>query len=318
MDTVLRTPAAIELFGRGSVRNSIERGRWQRPCRGVVVVHNGPLTADECDAVALASASPRSALAGPTALRRDGFEGFADDRCHVVLPSGARGPSMPGLVVHWSTMLDDRDVHPSRGPRRTRPARSLLDLASWNRSPRFARAVIIAGIQQGLVTTRHLREALTRRGPCRHRALIVQSILDAAGGIQSLPEHDFDEIWHAVGLPPPTRQRRVQGADGRFFLDVTSTLGFSVEVHGIPHLGVSHWDADLVRANEIVIGGERLLAFSSYAVRHEAPAVADQLLRMARSLEWPDASTDLSALRQFRRPERRKFRTSSRSLSAFR
>jgi hypothetical protein len=318
MGDVLRVSEAIERFGRGAVRNNIERKRWQRPCRGVVVTHNGPLSTREREAAALASASPRVALAGPTALAHDGFEGFVDDRCHVVLPAGARMPSMAGLVVHWSTMLDERDVHPGRRPRRTRPARSLLDLASWTRNPRFARAVIIAGIQQGLVTTRHLRETLTRRGPCRHRALIVESILDAAGGVQSLPERDFDVIWNAIGLPPPTRQQRVRGPNGRYFLDVTSALGFSVEIHGIPHLGIAHWDADLARANEIVIGGERLLAFSSYAVRHEASAVADQLLRMARSLGWTDGGTDHSAFRQLQLRERRKFRSARRNPSALR
>jgi len=309
MSTVMRTAEAVERFGRGAVRNNLGRGRWQRPCRGVIVLHNGPLEPMEQEAIALASGSPRSALAGRTALTHDGFQGFDDDRCHVVLPSGARGPSMPGLVVHWSTMLDERDVHPTRSPRRTRPARSLLDLASWSRNPRFARAVVIAGLQQGLVTTRLLREALSRRGPCRHRALIVQSILDAAGGIQSLPERDFTTIWDALSLPPPTRQRATYGPNGRYFLDVTSALGFSVEVHGIPHLGVAHWDADLVRANEIVIGGERLLAFSSYAIRHEPTAVADQLVRMARSLGWPGGATNLSAVRQLQPPKRRNFRS---------
>ena len=64
----------------------------------------------------------------------------------------------------------------------------------------------------------------------------------------------------------------------------------SAEIHGIPHHAVRQWDADLRRANEIVIGGERLLIFSSYAIRHEQVAVADQLFRMARACGWTGPS----------------------------
>jgi hypothetical protein len=49
---------------------------------------------------------------------------------------------------------------------------------------------------------------------------------------------------------------------------------------------VTQWDSDLDRANEIVIGGPRLLIFSSYAVRHEQPRVGDQLMRMLCRGGW--------------------------------
>ena len=90
--------------------------------------------------------------------------------------------------------------------------------------------------------------------------------------------------------PKPSCQRRsgahpVRGTSGRYYLDVhIPEIGLSIEIHGIPHLAVSRWDADLRRANEIVIAGERLLIFSSYATRRERRAVLDQLERMRASL----------------------------------
>jgi hypothetical protein len=309
MDTVWRVAEANARHGPGVVRHRVARGMWQRPCRGVVVTHNGPLSRAETMAVALASAPPRSALAGPTALEVAGMTGFIDERIHVVIPAGGRAPSWDGLVVHESTELTPADVHPTQEPRRTRVARSVVDLASWCTNDRYARAVVIAALQQGLVNTARLRDALTRRGPCRRRALIVESVLDAAGGIQSLPERDFDALWQAAGLPPPTRQHRVRGKDRRYHLDVTwETLRMSAEIHGIPHLAVRQWDADLLRANEIVIGGERLLIFSSYAIRREPVAVADQLHRMARACGWSGPPPDLHALRALQRHKRMKFR----------
>ncbi|MET0820136.1 MAG: hypothetical protein ABWY58_04165 [Aeromicrobium sp.] len=309
MDDVMRMSEAIERFGLGRVRNHVDRGRWQKPCRGVVVLHNGPLTPAHETAVALASTVRGAAVGGLTALAADGFDGFTAAAPQIVLPSGARPPSLDGLEVHWSTQLDERDVHPLAEPRRTRPARSLVDAASWTENERFARAVVIAGVQQGLTNTTHLREALGRRGPCRHRGLIIESILDAAGGIQSLPERDFEEVRAYAGLPRPTRQRAVQGPDRRFYLDVSwDDLGMSAEVHGLHHHAVERWSADLVRANEVVIKGERLLIFSSYTVRREQRAVADQLVRMARALGWTGPGPDPSASTPSELRRRRKIR----------
>ncbi|QGG40829.1 hypothetical protein [Aeromicrobium yanjiei] len=309
MDQVLRTAEAARRFGLGVVRNKVDRGMWQKPCRGVVVLHNGPLTREQEIAVALASAADGAALAGLTALAQDDFDGFTPELPQIVLPSGARRPSRRGLEVRWSTQLDDRDVHPLRTPRRTRPARSLVDAASWTQNERRARAIVVAGVQQRLTSTAHLRDALTRRGPCRHRALIVESILDAAGGIQSLPERDFAEVCDWAGLPRPSRQRRVRAPDGTYFLDASwEQLGMSAEVHGIPHLAVMRWSEDLTRANEIVIGGERLLVFSSYTIRREQRVVAGQLVRMAQALGWTGRPNDLTTLTPSELRRRRKFR----------
>ncbi|WP_157805186.1 hypothetical protein [Mumia flava] len=180
-------------------------------------------------------------------------------------------------------MLDERDVHPLRVPSLTRPARSTVDLASWSERPRYARAVVLAAVQQRLVRASDVRDALSRRGRCRHRGLIIESVLDAAGGIQSLPERDFDQIRARVGLPPPSRQVRMRGDDGRYYLDVAWLEdGIACEIHGIPHRDIVQWDNDLMRANEIVIAGPRLLIFSSYAIRHEPEVVGDQLVRLFR------------------------------------
>lgn len=301
---VLTIAQANTQFGIAAVRHRIERGAWQRPCRGVVVTHSGPLNRTELLACALASAPPGSALAGPTALESETFTGFEDDRIHVVIPRGGRHPSMTGIFVHVSRELTDADIHPLRSPRRTRPARSAIDHASWQTSERRARAIVIAAMQQGLVSVRQMREALTRRGPCRHRALIVESILDSAGGTQSLPERDFATIWAATGLPRLTHQRRVRRPDGHFYLDAyCAGLAFGIEIHGIQHLGASHWDTDLGRANEIVIAGEPVLQFTSFAVRRERRRVAEQVLAMAVSRGWD--RTDGPAFTLLEQPKRR-------------
>lgn len=278
---------AIELFGRASLRREIRSGRWRTPTRGVIVTHNGPLSRSQRAWVYLLSCPVGSALSGPTALEQDQFRGFETEEIYVTIPDGRRRPEIDGLVRHWSIHLSASDVHPLRSPRRTRPARSLVDFASWSANPRYARAIILAGVQQRITCTRDLREALNRRGPCRHRGLIVESILDAAGGIQSLPERDFDHIRLARRLPAPTRQAPVQRRDGKFYLDVEwREYETSCEIHGIPHLEIRQWDSDNFRGNEIAISGPRQLVFSSFGVRHKRDLVGDQLERMLRRGGW--------------------------------
>jgi hypothetical protein len=274
----------------------IRRGVWQKPVTNVYVTHNGPLTAAEELGVALAACGPASVLGGLSALEVDGFAGARSARPVVVIPIGARRPHHVDVIPHWSGKLDVKDVHPDREPRRTRPARSLVDAASWAASDVAARLIVISGVQQGLANTRTLREAMTRRGTCRRRALIVESILDAAGGIQSLPERDFNSIVARLNLPRPARQSPVQAPDGRFYLDADwPAFAVAAEVHGIPHLQVARWDDDLHRGNEVTIGGRRVVQFSSFGVRHRQKAVGDQLRRLLLSAGWRPESTRWSA-----------------------
>jgi hypothetical protein len=205
----------------------------------------------------------------------------------VVLPEGARRPQLNGLVTSWSTKLGRDQVHPSRIPPRTRIARSLVDGASLQSAPRRARAIILAGVQQRLVVVESLEDALAARGTCRHRRLLAESIADAAGGQQSLPEREFDVIRRRRHLPTPDRQQVMQRRDGRMYLDnLWAAYDVSVEIHGVPHLRISQWDADLERQNEIIILGPRLICFSSYAIRHQADRVGDQLERALRRGGW--------------------------------
>lgn len=283
---------AVRQYGCAFVRRMIAQKRWQRPAPNVHVTHNGPLTWAERVHVALLASGTGAALGGLTALGIDRFKRFEDARPTVVMPIGSRPPPYDDVIPHWSKWLGEEDVHPLRKPRRTRPERGLVDAASWAAADDQARLIIIAGIQQGLSTTRLLRDSLTRRGRCKRRSIIIESILDAAGGIQSLPERDFREICRRLRLPKASHQRPVRGKEGRYYLDVEWTqYGVAVEIHGIPHLAVEQWDSDLDRANEVVIGDKRLLVFSSFGVRHRTDRVGDQLVRMLIAAGWTQEST---------------------------
>ena len=88
-ETVMRTAEVCARYGRRHVRHQLSAGRWQRPVRGVVVLHNGPLEQAESDQIALLGCAPGAVLGGLTALAYDGFTGVETDGVHVVLPEGA-------------------------------------------------------------------------------------------------------------------------------------------------------------------------------------------------------------------------------------
>ena len=282
-------------YGEARVRAQLDARRWQAPLSQVLVLHNGPLTVDQRMWVTLTGGPPGILLHGLSGLVFDGLRGLSPDRLTVVIPGPSTIPRKGRLAtprdwdvaVRWSTKLGADDVNPLVVPPRTRAARSVVDAASERIPVRRARVIVLAAVQQRLVITHQLWDALSRRGRCRNRAVIAESIQDADGGIQSLPEHEFESLRRRLSLPEPRRQRIVRRRDGRYLLDAEwPEFGIRVEIHGIPHSHVANWDDDLLRQNDLVAEGG-LLIFSSYAVRHRQERVAPQLLALFRRRGWP-------------------------------
>ncbi|MBA2559573.1 MAG: hypothetical protein H0V07_06720 [Propionibacteriales bacterium] len=260
----------------------------------MVVKHNGPLTEEQRMWVVLLAAPPGSMLYGLSAAVHDGLRGLDPDRLTVVVPGASRNPARAQLAVpiawnvriRWSTVLGIDDVNDHAVPPRTRLPRSIVDAASERVPERRARVIVLAAGQQRLVKPAALWDALSRRGRCRRRALIVESIKDMEGGVESLPEREFELLRRRLRVPEPARQRVMRRSDGRYYLDNDwPRFGIQVEIHGIPHSRVRQWDDDLLRQNDVNIQGG-LLVFSSYAIRHLQPRIELQLQAMFRSRGW--------------------------------
>lgn len=231
-------------------------------------------------------------LGGLSAAEYDGLKGFAPDGISLVIPGSSYPPTsslmrLPeewNVQVRWSRMLGSKDVNANAVPPRTRRPRSVVDAASERVPERRARVIVLAAVQQRFTRPPDLWDALSRRGRRRNRRIIVESIIDATGGIESLPELEFETIRRRLRLPKPARQRVVRRNDGRCYLDNDwPDFGVRVEIHGIPHSEIQNWDNDLLRQNDLSIQGGGLLVFSSYAVRHVQGRVEAQLVRMFTS-----------------------------------
>jgi Protein of unknown function (DUF559) len=277
---VITVATAIGWLGPAAVRWRLESGRWQRPYRGVLVTHSGPLSPDQALWVSLLACGSGAVLAGTTAAARGGLTGFEDRRTHILVP-GHRDvrKRIPGVVVHRSVMLTAADVHPARRPPQTRMARSLLDAAAWAPSDNGARAILAAGVQQRIVRVGDLAAALARQRRLRRRALVSSTLADIEGGAEALSELDFGRLTRRYGIPEPERQVcRRDGAGRRRWLDAYWDYARLVaEVDGMWHMDAPAWWADMRRDNELTIDGYRVLRFPAFAVRDHPATVARQL-----------------------------------------
>lgn len=190
--------------------------------------------------------------------------------------------------MHWSRRLGSDQIHPTRAPRRTRIERSLIDIAAWSADPIRASAVLAAGVQQGLVRPTTLDRAVLAAGPIRHRRLLLLSLGDIAGGAQSFAEIDAVRICRRAGLPPPQLQRIRRDASGRRrCLDLCwPDYGLVVEIDGGLHREVRRWLDDLLRQNEIVLGGQLVLRFATVVVRATEPVFVEQIGAGLRRGGW--------------------------------
>lgn len=186
----------------------VRSGRWQRPAKGVVVRHSGPLSHDDRVWCELLVQGPRAALAGLTAASFDGLTGFSSAAIFVAVPRGGRPRQREGVVVRTSQWLGDRDVHPVRTPRRTRLPRSIIDASSWAATDLRAQAILAASVQQGLVSAQSLAEIVHERVNVARRQLIVETIRDVGGGSLSEYELLFMRMCRQFHLPTPP------GSDG--------------------------------------------------------------------------------------------------------
>ncbi|MBL6276727.1 DUF559 domain-containing protein [Micromonospora fiedleri] len=288
-EQVLSLDQARRYLSPKAIRHRVDVGRWRQVHRAVYVTHNGPIAPAQLPWIGVLSAGPAAVLGGLSAARAWGLRRYDDKVVHILLPANHRTRAMPpGVRVHRTTLLPAADVLDVGQPRRTMPARSLVDAAQWAPSDQEARAIIAAGFQQRLVGGDDVRQVLDRLPRARRRALIAQTATDAVGGAHSLPELDFLRLVRRAGLPEPTRQAVRHDATGRRrYLDAWfEEWRVHVEIDGSQHLDPATAWADMRRQNDLWRSGDRVLRFPAWAIRHHPADVIAQLRAALLAAGW--------------------------------
>ena len=201
---------------------------------------------------------PGSVLGGLTALKYDDFKALRVDTPVVVRHRRLTDQSTTTWTMHWSKFLDERDVHPAARAAADRagqecPRRCLVDRRGEARSRDRTRC----------------GTAWCRPHPSPARALVRRRRLSTsrpdrrvptwmrAGGIQSLPEQEFDQIRLEAQLPRPERQA-VRAAPQQPLLPRCLVEEVQPGLRDPRHSGTwmsRQWDGDLLRLNEVTIDG---------------------------------------------------------------
>ena len=282
---------ASEHLSRAALRRRLANDQWRRAHRAVLVVHNGPLTAQQrlwVASLAVGNGEP-AVIGGRSALAVLGMRGFATEQVDVLVGSARKERDPPANVrVHRTSHLPDRDVHRPGSPPCTTAARSVVDAASWAVSDRQATTVIAMAFQQRLVGVDEIGDVLARLPRAKRRKLTFQTSVDAAGGAHSLGELDLLALLRRAGLPLPSRQVIRTDAHGRKrYLDaVWEEWGLHVEIDGAHHLAAPQAWVDADRQNQLWIAGEVVLRFPAWLVRQRPNTAAADIRRALLALGW--------------------------------
>lgn len=272
---------ADQLLGYGvshaTIRSNLAAGRWRRLSRGVIALHNGPLTTEQVTWFAVLDGGDDCVLAGLTALHDYGLQGFPMPRLQLAVPIGGRPGRHELYVRRRSRRLDAAAVHPARRPRAMRREVALVDALEHVTLPLRGCALLAAVVQQRLLPASSVARLLMAERTLPRRALYDGVVRDIEGGSHSLLEIDFVRLARRAGLPLPSRQSvRLDRSGRRRYLDADFDK-FAVEVDGAVHLKPLTWWDDMFRQNSIVLTGKPVLRFASVAVRLEPDQVVAQL-----------------------------------------
>jgi very-short-patch-repair endonuclease len=278
----------LRLMSEEKLRAKVASGRWQVPHAGVVVMHSGPISAEQQLWVDLLCCGQGAVLAGLTAATADGLTGIEAERPQILVPHRRQVTDRCDLDVHSSTRLGSADVHPLKRPKRTKTPRSFVDAASWASHDAEARAILAAGVQQRLVRAADMLRIADAVPNLRRRKVIRLTLRDIGGGAHSLPELDFTQLCRDFDLPLPSRQVTRQDSNGRRrWLDVFwDEFGLVVEIDGLFHMEASQWWSDMWRGNEHALRLEGVLRYPSFAIRDEPERVAGQVADALRARGW--------------------------------
>jgi very-short-patch-repair endonuclease len=266
------------------VRRKLRSGHWQRVGR-CIVTHNGPLSADQMLWAAVLSPRGARAVARESALAMAGLKGLRRTELCIVVAWGHTPPPIVGVKYVKSRRLEPVDIADGY-PARCTPARAAVDAAS-RASKDGARTLIAMVVQQNKATPADLRHVLDRLTPVRREVLLRVTVDDVEGGAHSLPELRFTTLVRGSDLPPPSRQVVRRRPDGRYYLDVAwDDYAVVAEIDGSHHRNAGQWEADALRHDELVIGGDRVLRLPSSWIRDRPALVLDLLRRALLAAGW--------------------------------
>ena len=184
-----------------AIASRVRAGGLHRVHRGVYAVGHPGLTVRGRFRAAVLACREGAVLSHFAAAALWGFLEWAN-RLPDVTILGDGGRRIPGVRVHRSRSLDERDVRRHHGIRVTTPARTLLDLAAVLPERALRRAVRRAQAEK-LVTIPQILELLDRANGHRGAARLRAAVADGPAPTRSELEDVLLDLLDDGGIPRP-------------------------------------------------------------------------------------------------------------------
>jgi hypothetical protein len=262
-------------------------GRWQRVLPGVYAVETGRLSPRQRARAALLYAGPSAQLTGASALSRYGLRYLPPDDglVHVRVPVQRRTSSRDLVRMHRTSRMPLprlRDGLLCAPPEHAAilACRLLNDLAA-------ARALMAEVVQRRWTTTDRLAEVLAS-GHSAGSALPRRVRDDLGAGCRSAPEMELrDLVSRSPLLRDGVSWNHPLLVDGRQRVGDACwpEVWLLVEVDSVEHHGLG-WtpEATSRRRAQLTAAGWTVLSVSPYRIRHDGPAVLEEIERTYRRL----------------------------------
>jgi very-short-patch-repair endonuclease len=190
----------------------VAQGLLRREHLGVYSVFSGVVVPLARESAALLACGERAMLSHSSAALVWGLISKPPDPVEITLGSPGIGRRRPGITLHRSGNLLQRDVRTHERLPVTSPARTLLDLAGRLDSRSLERALDEALVVGKLVVRSQIVDVLDRAGGHRGTFLLRSLITRRPSSItHSAAERSCLELIRKAGLPEPKTQVRIAG-----------------------------------------------------------------------------------------------------------
>jgi very-short-patch-repair endonuclease len=236
-----------------------------------------PATWKQSLAAGLADVGECGVIAGRSAARLHGLDGFQDDSVELLVPRRSRNlTSRSGTVRSTAIEIGRRDTTAIDGLRALRPERLILDGPLFDFDRAEIENAIDSAIRQRLISEQRLRTRVVdghRRGINGGR-ILLDALVDTGG--ESRLERMFLRLVRLGKLDRPTMQRTYRSGS----TDFEFPGGLIVEVNGFGyHSTRQQLQRDASRQSELVLRGRRVLNFTYDDVRYRPGWVLERLTR---------------------------------------
>jgi hypothetical protein len=269
-----------------AVSHRIESERWQSLSPTVIATFTGGLADVQRLWLGVLHGGEGSLVAGLHASELGGLKNWHRDEINVLVPAGLR---VPTELDGYRFVRSVRDLSSLRSasltPPSCRPIAAVLLWAAGQENVRTVRGILAAVVQQRHTTAEQLLVELDHLGRLRWAGEMRRTLVEIAGGAQSVAELDVRRMCRKHGLAQPSRQVKRYDADGRLrFTDCEWPLPCGrvlvLEVDGAFHMEAQQWEDDIVRQRALAGTDRVIVRCTSREVRDGSATLARDLLQL--------------------------------------